>query len=478
MAFHPGTKPPVPALLPAAVLVLALGILGLTVGAGYAHLRSALLAQMKDRDGELLNAVALSEQFGLQGTNLTEQLKDPAEQLGLTLKISRIRDGVLGVRLFGAHGEFITAFPPNVTSATLDPETFAGLRQLHPVTRYDPAARFASLLMTGPAAGEDTNALPLLEVNIPLHAPGGTELLAGAQLLLDAHDFAAQSAGIERHLRLQALGLFGVGGTLLTLTLFWAWRRLRNADRVIEERTTSLLQANHELLLAAKTSALGAVTAHLIHGLSNPLANLQDFVKTQGREDANGGWNDAIRATERMRRLVQEVVRVLGEEGETSTYKISLAELVRVLDGRVQPPAREWKVRCEVTSATEGLISNHPANIILLILENLIHNAIEVTPPGKCVRVRLEDSPAGVVCRVTDEGPGFPGHMVKNIFAPCRSTKGGAGLGLAISKQLASHLGARLELKHSAEGGSVIELLLPRTLFTERTAAPPPVPAT
>jgi len=128
------------------------------------------------------------------------------------------------------------------------------------------------------------------------------------------------------------------------------------------------------------------------------------------------------------------------------------------------------QVRCEVAASARGQISNHPANIILLILENLIHNALQVTPPAGTIRVVLANAGESVVCRVSDEGPGFPEHLLRDLFSPCRSTKGGAGLGLAISKQLASHLGARLELRHSTASGSAIELILPPSLFTHSQA--------
>jgi C4-dicarboxylate-specific signal transduction histidine kinase len=169
-----------------------------------------------------------------------------------------------------------------------------------------------------------------------------------------------------------------------------------------------------------------------------------------------------------MRQLVQEVVRVLGEGNETGVYEIALAEMMQVLTAKIQPMAGELKVRCEMQVPPGGSLSNHPANVILLILENLIHNALQVTPPGKTVRVQFAENEAGVSVRVIDEGPGFPAHLRQNAFAPCHSTKGGAGIGLAISQQLASHLGARLALPQSTAAGSVLELHLPRALFAVR----------
>ena len=74
--------------------------------------------------------------------------------------------------------------------------------------------------------------------------------------------------------------------------------------------------------------------------------------------------------------------------------------------------------------------------------------------------------------KCADQGPGFPETALKNLFVPCRSTKGGAGLGLAISKQLAGHIQAGLELKRNGPGGCAMALALPESVFSSPSAGP------
>jgi signal transduction histidine kinase len=170
--------------------------------------------------------------------------------------------------------------------------------------------------------------------------------------------------------------------------------------------------------------------------------------------------------TRRMQQLVEEVVRVLGEERGGENYELSLAELAGVLRSKLEPAADTAGVRLVTRLSTEATLSNRTANLALLILENLVHNALKMTPPGRSVLVefaRADDG--GVACRVADEGPGLPAELIPRLFTPCRSTHGGSGLGLAISKQLANQLGARLELNASSPAGCVFTLVLPRSLF-------------
>jgi signal transduction histidine kinase len=122
----------------------------------------------------------------------------------------------------------------------------------------------------------------------------------------------------------------------------------------------------------------------------------------------------------------------------------------------------------------EGMLTNREANLVLLILENLIQNAFQATPEGKSVRLNMVEENGTVQCDVLDEGTGLPAEVKARLFSPCRSTKpGGSGIGLAISKQLATQIGAALELKSASSGGCVFRLSLPR-----KTAAAPSLATT
>jgi signal transduction histidine kinase len=457
----------VPFFTLALALGLALSVLGAAIVVGTVRLHRTLCDQMVNRDGEILNAVALARQFSAGGeTNLAARLQNPADQLALVLNISQIMDGVLAVRLFDADGKFVTAFPPEVADGLLDRRTVSELEQLHAVSHYRPDGSLAGVFFPGTAAAT-TNATPLIEVNVPIHARGQNQLIAAAQLILDAQNLQHEMSALDENLERQAWLAFAVGGGLLAAVFGWAWRRLRTSNQLLLERTARLLRANHELSLAAKTGALGAVTAHLVHDLSNPLANLQTFVAAHRGSGVDGEeWQDLVAATQRMQHTVQEVVRVLGEENGADNYEITFNELAGILSGKIRSAAQAAGVHCEVSSRTDGCLANRHANLVLLILENLARNALQVTPAGRTVKVLFAPGPDGVMCRVTDEGPGFPAELRDRLFTPCRSTKGGNGIGLAISHQLAWQMGAQLNLVKTDSGGCVFQLTLPAALLT------------
>src|SRR5207248_1948965 len=148
--------------------------------------------------------------------------------------------------------------------------------------------------------------------------------------IIEGESIAREFAELDRSLILQGSVAFISGGGLLLIALVLAFRRIERGHRLLSERTQSLLRANQELALAAKTSAVGAVTAHLIHGLKNPLAGLQNFVASRlenGRSAEDSDWQEAVDTTQRMQNLIGRVVHVLEEQQAAAEYEITLQEL-------------------------------------------------------------------------------------------------------------------------------------------------------
>jgi signal transduction histidine kinase len=464
--------------LPWLVLGLSLAILAGAILALTWQVRGRIREQIVGRDGEVLHAVALMEYANDVQAGLAGPTTDPGSQLGVVLKSAELK-GVLGVRLFDPAGRLVETFPPDLRDGRLLPTDLPRLQSLRPACRFHPAVQLSGLFLPVKTASPQPDPfVPLLEVIVPLHTADNPRLAGIAQFLIEGQGIAADYARLDRHLALQGLGAFAAGGGLLAAALGWAFRRLRRAQRLLSERTEDLARANQELALAAKTSALGTVMAHLLHDLKNPLAGLQSFVSLHGAEAANGAgpdWQQAAASTRRMQDMINQVVSVLREEQTGVRYEVTLAELADIVAGRVRPLAREAGVTFQLDLKAETTLPNRVAHLAALILVNLLQNAVQATPRGKTVALSASRAAEHFVLDVADEGPGFPSSQTP--FVPCRSGKeGGSGVGLALSKQLALHLGAELELWRSSPQGCIFRLALPACLAVEKVSDAP-IPA-
>jgi signal transduction histidine kinase len=133
--------------------------------------------------------------------------------------------------------------------------------------------------------------------------------------------------------------------------------------------------------------------------------------------------------------------------------------------------AEEASVKLDLNPRGEGALPNREANLIILVLTNLIQNAIQASKPAQKIRLDMCERDDSVCFDLTDQAGGLPPALMANLFTPCQSSKkGGTGLGLAISKQLANHLGGRLELVKTGKEGTTFRLAIPRQLFVGKTS--------
>src|SRR5437867_2201350 len=399
-------------------------ILATTIFLASLQLRAGIREQIAGRNGEVLHSVALWQlETDAPVIELLGPITDPANLLSVVFKTSQLKVGV-AVRVFDANGKFVAADPLNVRETALDPGYLPTLAQLKPVSRFVPALPFSRLFLPEDAVPPDDRTMPLLEVNVPLHTRADNRLIGIAQFNIEGSDIAAEFAQLDRRLAIQGSIAFLIGGGTLVGVIGWAFRRLRQAHDLLGERTNSLLRANQELALAAKTSAVGAITSHLIHGLKNPLSGLQSFMSSvlpSESESPEADWQQAVAATRRMQNLISQVVTVLREEEGPAQYEVTLAELAGLVATKVGALSVETGVSFVTQVNGEALLPNRAANLVALILLNLAQNALQATPRGKTVALSLRHCGEQIACEVRDEGPGIPPHLMANLFAPCKS---------------------------------------------------------
>ncbi|MEA2766855.1 MAG: hypothetical protein QOK07_3259 [Gemmatimonadaceae bacterium] len=145
-------------------------------------------------------------------------------------------------------------------------------------------------------------------------------------------------------------------------------------------------------------------------------------------------------------------------------------EVLVHMEGLVGPQLEEkeliYSYRCEDWS----IVANADAGKVQQILLNLLANAIKFTDRGGSISLECELEPEAVVIRVVDSGKGIPPDKLDAIFEPFVQLKpkgavtNGTGLGLPISRRLATAMGASLDAESEVGKGSIFTLRLQRTI--------------
>jgi signal transduction histidine kinase len=296
-------------------------------------------------------------------------------------------------------------------------------------------------------------------VLLALHGRDRTELLGYAQYYVDARSLSAELALTDQRIDRQTIATLAIGATLIAGVFLVAYFRLRRADRQIAKRNEELIRTSFELTLAAKASALGQITSHLVHGLQGPVAGLRTMIATANRGPTDSDWKVASDYAEQMQAIIHESVTLLGDTASQTTYDLDGNELAAVVKTRNSAAAEKKGVLFVVTGSFNTSVNNHCGGILCLITSNLIQNAIEATDAGRTVQVDFANDGGSPVIVVSDEGSGIPENLRAHLFEPGRSTRThGTGLGLAISQLLARQINAAIALASTGPEGTVFRI--------------------
>jgi signal transduction histidine kinase len=163
---------------------------------------------------------------------------------------------------------------------------------------------------------------------------------------------------------------------------------------------------------------------------------------------------------DRMQAILEEFLNFSRPLVPLAVERADLAALCEEVTALHEGLAREKGVDLKL-QAIEAKVSCDPRKV-KQVLVNLLQNAIEASPPGRCVELACATEGGFSTARVLDRGPGLADSIAARLFEPGATTKPrGSGLGLTIARALARQHGGEVVLSAREGGGCVAELKLP-----------------
>jgi signal transduction histidine kinase len=243
---------------------------------------------------------------------------------------------------------------------------------------------------------------------------------------------------------------------------------LREAELALQSMQTQLTQA---LRQKERLAQLGGAVAKVSHDLRNILTSAQLFVDRIGVSEDPAVKRMAPKLVGSITRAVTLCESTLAfgraEEPPPALNLVRLAAIVgEVIDGeRLAAGDHDISFSEDVPA---GMTLRADGEQLYRVLLNLVRNARQAIvasgKPGEICIAAVEDDDLWRIT-VSDTGPGLPPKAREHLFQPFQggTTKGGAGLGLAIAAELVRGHGGRLELARSDATGTVFAIILPKS---------------
>jgi signal transduction histidine kinase len=209
------------------------------------------------------------------------------------------------------------------------------------------------------------------------------------------------------------------------------------------------------------------------HELRTPLAQIRMFSETlllgrvRSENEGRRSLEIIAREAQRLAQLVENVLhfsRAERKRPEIMRERARLAPIVRDVVESFTPlaAARQSRLEMEIDEQAAARVDTGALRQILL---NLLDNAAKYGPAGQTIRVHLRLEADAVRLIVEDEGPGVSEQDAERVWQPFKrvavagTATGGAGIGLAIVRQLAELHGGRAWVERGRAGARfVIEL--------------------
>jgi two-component system sensor histidine kinase RegB len=244
------------------------------------------------------------------------------------------------------------------------------------------------------------------------------------------------------------------------------------AAAALRERARALAVADAAARQAERLATLSAFSANAAHELGSPLGTIAvaagelraalavDSAAPPSRAsllaDAALVEAEALRCRDILGELAARAGAAMGEE----PAPVPLTGLGSALAAILGPRA----ARVEVEDGAGPPLRVGPRGL-LGALGNLVRNALDASPPGAPVTLRVVSSDVAVAFVVEDRGPGLPPAVQARLgepFVTGRAAEGGLGLGLYLVFAFARRHGGSLVFAAAPGGGTRATLTLPR----------------
>jgi signal transduction histidine kinase len=241
---------------------------------------------------------------------------------------------------------------------------------------------------------------------------------------------------------------------------------LQQLARSVNAMAQDLAASRASLLRTEKEATLAALVPVVAHNIRNPLASIRATAQVAADpalpEETREALAGIIATSDRLEGWTHALLSYLNPL-EPQRVLVSGAQLVDNIAAMLQPRLAQKHLRLDLTGVDRAARVEVDPQLVEQALHGIVLNAVEASPDGGTVSVRLEQRAQATLLSVQDGGGGMPFAPQPRDLKPGPSTKRfGTGLGIPFAVKVFDLHGATVRFGASAGGGTSVEIALPR----------------
>lgn len=233
------------------------------------------------------------------------------------------------------------------------------------------------------------------------------------------------------------------------------------------EDVTQELEKNKDLLIdAERYSAVGHMSAQLVHAIRNPITSIGGIARLLAKKSDDEKTlkflDMMIMESSRIESTLDDLFNFVGEEEpEKSTQ--ALYPLIRKSIMLFYGTMKKQSIRYQLNLPSPDPELFIDSNLIRQMLLHLIRNGIEAMPSGGLLTVTSHTEDTEIFITIEDTGSGIVASNLDRVADPFFTTKTyGTGMGLSLVEKIVAEHQGRFSLDYGETGGMVAQVVLPK----------------
>lgn len=235
------------------------------------------------------------------------------------------------------------------------------------------------------------------------------------------------------------------------------------------EQVTQELDKNKDMLVAAERySAVGHMSAQLVHAIRNPITSIGGTARLLARkiddEYIANFLNIITHEAAKIESTLEDLFSYV-EDRELNLAPHSLYPLIRRSVMIFYSTMKNSNINYVINLPGESPTLTIDGTKMRQVFLHLVKNAIEAMPAGGTLTVSSRDEDGTTLITIADTGAGITDSNLDHVRDPFYTTKTyGTGMGLTLVEKITALHGASFSLDHNPDGGMIASIRLPKSL--------------